>query len=171
MKRLILRLMSALLTFAVGVAAVSLWLNNPSPSPQVIHIEALPSIPKLTEQPISFEPKGSACGYIEKGGRFSDQIYESSDGVGVGYFGGDYGSAARAERELGRKLKEAIQIIERTSKLNAKGRRVGRVVALFPPIAHHKESASVFWTDGSGFYAIDAPSLKHALEFEKSIHR
>lgn len=171
MKRLISRLMLALLTFIIGVASVSLWLNNRRPAP-TIKAEVKNPEPDLVPQPAEFEPEMSACGYIKGAGRFSSLGYKSSDGVGVGYVIGDYRSAPRANQALGRKLKEAIQIIERGPKLDGRGRHVGeRVVAMFTPIAPFQELGSVFWTDGSHFYAIDSPSLKHALEFEKSPHQ
>lgn len=168
MKRLISSLMLALLTFIIGVAAASLRLSDRRPVP-TIQVEVKNPEPVPVPQPVKFESGTSACGYIKGGGRFSSQGYKSVDGVGVGYYSGDYRSASRARQELRRKLKEAIQVIERTPKLDGQGRRVGeRVVAMFNPIAPYQELGSVFWTDGSHFYAIDSPSLEHALEFEKS---
>ncbi len=168
MKRLIFRLIFALLTFTIGLAATSLLLSYRRPASQIIITETKQSEPHAISQPIRFEPGVRACGYIKGGGSFSDSSHTSSDGIGVGYLSAEYPSPSRANKELRRKIKEAIQIIERAPMLNDKREHVGeRVVAMFPPNSPFKESASVFWTDGANFYSIDSPSLKNALEFEK----
>ena len=175
MKRIFLRLTLALLTFTIGVTSAFLWPSYRRTAPPIIKIEgSTPAEDTLASRVTKFEPKGSACGYVyvRGGGRFSSQMYESSDGVGVGYSAGDYGSPSRAKKYLREKIKDALQIIERTPKLDDTGKLVGeRVVAMYPPNAPFEELGSVFWTDGSHFYVIDSPSLKHTLEFERSSDR
>ncbi len=81
-------------------------------------------------------------------------------------------SADRANKELQRRLKAALRIIERGSKLDDKGQRVGeRVVAMFALSDSQKEQASVLWTNDQQLYYIGSLSLKHALEFEKQFYR
>jgi hypothetical protein len=160
------------LTFSIGIAAATFWLVSrrevhPAIETKVNHPQTIP-----TSKSITFEPQMNVDGYIKGAGRWFSIPYKSSDGVMVSYEGGEYLSEIRANKELRKKLKEAIRIIERGPKLNEKGQFAGeRVIAMFPSTLQGKELSSVLWTDGSQLFSIDSLSLDHTLELEKSFNR
>jgi hypothetical protein len=57
----------------------------------------------------------------------------------------------------------STKVIERNSKLNEEGQKVGeRAVGVSP------SGARIFWTEGEKYWSIDAPCLELAKEFEGS---
>jgi hypothetical protein len=161
MNRTAMRLLIASLTFAIGLIATSLWPSNLRPaSPPVTvatQVENLGTAPAPKQ--VTFERLG-----------FTDMFrdfYKSSEGVTVSYANDDLGSSSRANKEMLRELEYAIQVVDRTPKLNADGRRIGeRVVVLFP-LKPGEKMAFVLWTEGSHLLSIHAPTIEHALEFER----
>jgi len=109
-------------------------------------------------------------GRTRQGVRFSTVLYKSSDGVSVSATTEERRSAGAANKELHTRLRATRRIVERGSKLDEKGRRIGeRVVAIY--VLNDKEQAAVLWTNGQQFYYIESLSLKHALEFERQFYR
>lgn len=151
-----------------GVSAAALWLR---PAPTKKEGMALTQQVIKQEKALEFNEVSSEKGTTKDGAPFSSQLYQSSDGVGLTVTRENRDTADRANKELQRKLKGATRIIERGSKLDEKGQRVGeRVVAMFALDDSQKEQASVLWTSGRQFYYIESLSLKHALEFEKQFY-
>lgn len=62
----------------------------------------------------------------------------------------------------------AAKLIEQGSKLNEQGRKIGERAIIVFPYDGENEVARIFWTDGSDFWFIQAPSLSLAQEFENS---
>src|ERR1051325_233150 len=62
----------------------------------------------------------------------------------------------------------AAKLIERGSKLNAQGHKVGEKATIVFPFDGKNEVARIFWTDGEDFWFVQASSLKRAKEFENS---
>jgi hypothetical protein len=139
--RHLLRLLVAVLAFAIGVAV----------------------------SPIRFELKGMGCGkMIDGGGGFGIRTYRSSDNVELYFASGGYASTEKTNEVFDRQVGEATQVLELTPKLDANGKEAGRrAVVIFLDKETNENYASVIWTDGWRIVSIDSPSLWHVLEFEK----
>ena len=172
MSRFSAALIVAFLTGATSVTAATLWIIGHRSPPEVMKSEGISLKQTPENQAITFADKLGAKGTTKDGAPFSTHVYESSDGVVVSMMRENRDSPPKADKALQRKLKKAIRIIERGSKLDEEGRRVGeRVVAMFALDNSQKEQASVLWTNGQQLYYIESLSLKHALEFEKQFYR
>ncbi|HEV8428743.1 MAG TPA: hypothetical protein VGQ41_12655 [Pyrinomonadaceae bacterium] len=159
-----------LLIALTGVSAARLWLRS-APVPTDKEKKVSKQEDRKQESALSFNEESSIKGATKDGAPFASQAYQSSDGIGVSVTRENRDSATRASKELQRKLKATTRVIERSPKLDEKGRRVGeRVVAMFALDDSQKEQASVLWTNGRQFYYIESLSLKHALEFEKQFY-
>src|SRR5215211_4363530 len=83
---------------------------------------------------IKFSKVESGSGQTLDGIKFSDHLFESSDGIGLSVTIEDRILSEQAIEELQRTLKEAEKIIEQGPKFNANGEQVGeRAVLLFAP--------------------------------------
>jgi len=64
------------------------------------------------------------------------------------------------------------EIIEHKNIVNEQGQKTGErgIVQFSPPFSfyHGRGYIRIFWTDGSEFWQIDAPTLRLALKFEES---
>ena len=121
--------------------------------------------------PIGFKTEGWGCGrMIDGGGGFSSTAFTSSYSMRLSFAHFGYRSEEKANEVFDRHVREAVRVIETTTKLNAKGEAVGRraVAVSFNPETN-QSFASVFWIDGSTIHSIDSASLLHVLEFEKGI--
>lgn len=139
--RHLLRLLVALLTFAIGVAV----------------------------SPIRFELVGMACGkMIDGGGGFGMRSYRSSDNVELYFASGGYDSTEKTNEVFDQRVAGAVQVLELTPKLDAAGKEAGRrAVVILIDKETNQQYATVFWTDNRSIVSINSPSLWHVLEFEK----
>ncbi|MGH9942903.1 MAG: hypothetical protein ACRD9R_11170 [Pyrinomonadaceae bacterium] len=131
------------------------------------------SLQNETDQVITFESTRTFAGKTEDGFVFSDKQFQTSDCATITMRTEVFDSSTRAHEELQKKLKGAINILEGGPKLNAAGKQVGqRAVIIIPsaPSYEYLALTAVIWTENSEVHSIHAPSLRHALEFEKSIH-
>lgn len=121
--------------------------------------------------PIGFHVEGWGCGrVIDGGGGFSSTAFTSSYSVRLSFAHFGYSSKEKANEVFDQHVREAIQVIETTPKLNDHGAVGGRravTISFNPELNQH--FAAVFWTEGSTLHSIDSPSLLHVLEFEKGI--
>jgi hypothetical protein len=123
-------------------------------------------------QAIEFKELTSVKGTTKDGAPFSTQIYESTTAVRVSVTRENRDSAARASKELQKRIKPAVEIIERGPKLDETGQRVGeRVVATFAKSDSSGNEVTVLWTNSGQLYYIQSTSLPVALEFEKKFYR
>ena len=125
----------------------------------------------MTLIPIGFELEGWGCGrVIDGGGGFSSAAYTSSYSVRLSFAHFGYRSKEKANEVFDRHLRDAVRVIETTTKLNDKGEVVGRraVTISFNPETN-QSFASVSWIEDSIIQSIDSQSLLHVLEFEKGI--
>ena len=126
----------------------------------------------ITDQRIHFEPELFASDRKSDGTVVAYNNYVSNDGVGVFLTVEKYRSATRAKNALRRRIKKATRIIERGVKLDKDGQRVGERAVLLSRTGLPQETiGGVVWADGAKLYAVESPSLKHALEFEKQNYR
>ncbi|HLN98462.1 MAG TPA: hypothetical protein VK208_08385 [Pyrinomonadaceae bacterium] len=168
MQVLLALFMVLLLVGCTGSVATQPNPQQPSSSPEPI----TSSQQESTKEAGEFEDVQSGRGKTDEGIQFSYHLYKSSDGVGVATTVENRASPVRANKALQRRIKRAVKIIERGPKLDNNGQRIGeRVVAVFAADGSKNEQAAVLWTDGSQFYYIESPSLKHALGFEKKFYR
>jgi hypothetical protein len=157
MSCLLLRVMIASLTFAIGLSSAKLLViyRRPVPQPTTIGVKNVPAS-QPAAQLVTFGDMGDVDMFMLS--------YPSSDGVDVRY------GCFEQEFSFHDKLLEADskrRIIERTPRLNSKGVRVGeRVVWIYSDGAYTE--AGVAWTEGSRVFDILAPSLWYALAFERS---
>jgi hypothetical protein len=151
MRRTVLGILAALLTFAFGVAGV--WLLNLDLSdPPAIDPpqQDRPILPR-DDYSVKFEPSYSCA---------------------------DYPSAVSANLALREKMKTAglwcynSELKKREPKLDAEGRQVGRrVVAIIGCGEEGQTFATIWWTEGAKFCEIRAPWLWQAEELEKGRQR
>jgi hypothetical protein len=99
-------------------------------------------------------------------GPVSATVYQASDGAKVYRTGRVYSSSIRANEELEKRLKGPVKILERKPKRD-KGRKVGERVEALSPGEDGVEKVLILWTYREVFVSIEAPSLRHALAFEK----
>jgi len=124
--------------------------------------------PAVTE----FKELTSVKGTTKDGAPYSAQIYESTTGVRVSVTRENRDSSTQASKELQKRIKQAVEIVERDTKMDEKGQRVGdRVVATFAKSNSSENDVAVLWTNGAQFYYIQSSSLPIALEFEKKFYR
>ncbi|MBI3653115.1 MAG: hypothetical protein HY231_18970 [Acidobacteria bacterium] len=153
----------AVITFSLGVGLIHLcaFVQSKLIESSELHEHFI----LLAPPPVRprFAPTFRACkpGWV--------QGYVSSDDEAFSESGNQYPSPAKATQELQKWLQEAEHIVERTPRLDTKGKKIGeRVVAIFPPNDKGVKWAAIIWTDKSFLRSIEAPSLQLALEFEST---
>ena len=136
-----------------------------------LFVALLAFVASVAITPIGFEIEGWGCGrVIDGGGGFSSTAYSSSYCVRLSFAHFGYSSKEKANEVFDHHVREAVRVIETTTKRNAQGAVIGRravTISFNPELNQH--FASVFWTDGRTLQSIDSPSLLHVLEFEKGI--
>ena len=164
MKRNLLRLAVALLTFAVGVTAAALWLPRYIRHPQpASHVVIPPQAPLEPTEP--FTRVGHLSAMTLDHGCVNSETYQAADGSYLSFSQESFSSPAQAAKELRRKIKQAARVVERTPVTDEAGRQIGqRVVVLW---GADETRASVFWTRESQSLSLQADSLEQALEFER----
>ncbi len=172
MRRLILRLAVALLTFIIGMTAASLWNMSRRLNPKIISVVESQPAPSADEKKRTYEYGMQASGYSGNY-RACFGAFSSSDGMKFSSTNIYFGSPKRANRELQKTLIDASEIIKRETILDREGRKIGqRVVAMFAPYNDSSvASAKVIWAEGSNFGYIDSSSLRNIIEYEKDHQR
>ena len=168
-RHIISRLSVALVTFAIGVMAVSVWagllLHNGTPESahnvaqvpaNTAGIQAHES--ETSEHEITFSDTGFVSAF--------QPHYLSSDGAVLRYGCFDYGTSARAAAGL-REEVSGRSVLERTEHLNESGKATGPRVVLATPREPETET-TIVWTSGSRLFLLRGPSLRYALLFERS---
>lgn len=169
MRRLILRLAVAVLSFAIGIAATWLWFVSQHQSSNEIKVEEShpASAPTKQERAVVYGVDGD--GISEDGNRTSFTYEEFSDGTSLDQRSVYYNSPKRATQELQKRLQDAEEIVKRETVFDEKGRQIGeKVIATFAP---YKGSSAIWaellWTEGARFISQKHSSLQSILEMEK----
>lgn len=116
---------------------------------------------------VEFLDVSATLSFTKKGEPVARHSYMASDGISVNATYVYYHSQKKANKELNRKLKSAIQIIKSEPKLNEKGRQIGiRVVGIFGSNTDGVNAYEVLWTDGSDLNLLRGKSLPHLLQLE-----
>lgn len=124
---------------------------------------------KVATEELTFLP-GSARSGTEEGVPFLEQQFRSDDCVTVSTRIEYLGTRGHAEELLQRKIKSAVQLIEKGPKRDAAGQHRGeRVVVVLAPERkdEFQHKFVVMWTLDSELHSITAPVLNYVLEFEK----
>lgn len=109
-------------------------------------------------------------GKKKDGTRFANYAYKSSDCVAISHTTTFFATEKSASHELDSETKIAAAVIDRGPKLDSKGERVGeRIVLEFKDDGHNQSHAAIIWNDHSDFHSLVGPSLRHVMEFEKSL--
>jgi len=103
---------------------------------------------------------------VSSGSGYVIHNFESSDGEEITLY--HEFTSPEQTRYLFQSNSTAAKLVERNSKLDENGRKVGeRATIVFPP-DKNGEVARIFWTEGEEFWFIQASSLWLAKEFESS---
>jgi hypothetical protein len=97
--------------------------------------------------------------------------YHSSDGQDLRYGCYDHGLLSEAERSLQDQINKSyryapdgnltkVGIVKRTATLDADRKKVSERVVL--------DNGTIYWTEGTRYHLIHAPSVEYAVLFEKS---
>lgn len=156
MSNLIIRVLTALLTFIIGVISVNLAVSYLYSDISVkVELNKLPEIPS---QPIIFS-----------GGVIVSLLqlhYYSSDGMSLRYGCSEHKSISHTTKLL-REEVAGRHVIEHTQKLDNNGKRIGERVILADSDEFGNDT-KIVWTEGRRYFSISSASSKHALLFEKS---
>ena len=173
MRRLILRLAIAFLTFTIGIAAATLWSIYLSKPSKIVKVEKVQPTVSPIKQERTYKPAGVAGSCITDAGYgCSFTGFESSDGMTFSQMSEFYDSPKRANRKLEKKLKKATDIIKREPVYDEQGKKVGeKVIATFPPNDPYNGVAELLWTYESRFTYVSGTSLQNILEYEKDRFR
>ncbi len=170
MHRFILRLTIALLTFVLGIAAVSLWFKFRHPSSVTIKCtENLSPAPAPAQPEKGLDVDGRI---ISKDGvSIAFSVWYTSDGVRFSRSSEFHTSPERANKELEKALKEALEIIKREPLFDRSGFKVGeKVIATFLPKHSKYGVVSLLWTEGATFRYLTSSSLENILAHEKDFN-
>ncbi len=118
---------------------------------------------------VTFESTSTSEGSTEKGARYKEEQFRSSDCETLVTRTEYFDSAKNAQDQLQEKLREATGVLEQGPKLNSIGQPVGqRAVATFKaePTSEHIETTVVMWNDGDVLHSITGLYI-YVLEFEK----
>jgi hypothetical protein len=174
MRRFTFRLIVALLTFIVGVAASWLWIKVHHSSPAKVNFEEGFSFTLVATKPQRTYERGPSAGKAmsKNGVPASFSGFSSSDGMKFFRWSEYHDSPIAANKELQRTLRKAKEIIKREPLLDRNGMQVGeKIIAIFPPKYLYYGAATFLWTDGSTFGYISSSSLQNILEYEKDSNR
>ncbi len=171
MKRKIVYICLATVTFVVGVSLNCIWsfqaqvasCSRLKPvsikSPLAMETEAAED---LLRRGVTFRDLGNRDMMGSSNGTYLRQDFESSDGVRIHREYGDYKSYSIAKQVF-----EAERWGEVTIYEDNEGMKEGRVVGVFKSPEFFKQFASVRLNDRKVTW-IEAPSLRYILAFEKS---
>jgi hypothetical protein len=172
MRRFTFPLAIAFLTFAIGVAAASLWLLSRRPNPTLKSAAENRPAPIMPEKKRTYEWWTQASGASGKY-RACFGSFSSSDGMKFSSTNIYFDSSKRAYRELQVRLRKALEIVRREPVLDKSGNKVGeQVVATFVPYSDSPvASAALILVEGTDFVSIESASLQNILEYEKDHQR
>jgi hypothetical protein len=137
----------------------------------VIREENLPPKPAAAKQERKYEMGAAGKAISKDGTPASFSSWYTSDGMSFSRWSEYPDSPKRANRELQRTLRKAVEIIKREPLLNEAGHQVGeKIIATFPPKYAYYGAATLLWTDGSTFGYVGSSSLQNILEYEKDIN-
>ena len=163
MRKLIIRVLVALLTFEVGITAASLWYYTSSNSRFSKPVSRL--FATTQERTYQRGPAGEATT-----GSFI--TLNSSDGMHFTKWSVYCRSAEGARRELEERTKAAVQIISRESVVDKSGQQIGeKIVAVFSPNDSRHCAASLLWTENEEMFQVAGSSLQNILEYRKDFKR
>ena len=172
MNRFTLYLMVALLTFVLGIGAVSLWARVRYSSPVTIkRTENLSSKSAPTLSGRGYKVVSSGKVLTKDGTPTFISSWRTSDGMSFYHWREYHVSPEHAHRSLQKTLDKAVKIIKRETLFDVSGHEVGeKVIATFPPQYSEYGTVALLWTDGATFTYESSSSLQNILEFEKDIH-
>ena len=149
-----IRVLVAILTFAVGVAGV--WLIGLVPT------VGIPLLGRVAPG-LAFWSTARGCG------NGYGQAYQLPDGQRMWEGSSAFETEAGAQAEFRAEVAKATKVIERTPGFKNRRGEEGERVVLSAPDEDGKERTRVLWYGGGRFYLwIDAPSQEIALAFEQS---
>ncbi len=167
MRRHSLRALLALLTFAAGIAANSLWVTRR----QDVHATSVmmrppPAAP--AEKKRTYTGGSHASISIGGYGGCLNNI-SSSDGMQFSKLDIYYDSSKRALKAFRENLNQSTDVIKREPLIDEQGRKVGeKAVATFAPYEGSSVvAAKLLWAEGSSFGYVESSSLQNILEYEK----
>jgi hypothetical protein len=160
--------------FILGLCAISVvgivLLNEGRPSSRINTPQRLSHLSAGTPEQLKFRRIAIFDGKTEEGVGFANYVYKSSDCFSVTEVTTLFHSSSRASEEVIREAEKASNVIERGPKFDEQGQQVGeRVVMELKADDQNKESARIVWSYRSDFHSIIGPSLRHVIEFEKSL--
>jgi hypothetical protein len=168
-RRILFTLLIVIPTLIIGYVAIWAWNTAQSPMLELISPQQASTQQEIAEYKGKFKRVMVSHGEIIGGGSTVGWVYESSDGIKVWSFSGDYGSPSRAAKELERRLKSAKQIIEQIPKIDDKGRHIGeRVIARLTLAPDTTEMTFLLETSGSSLSGVYSISLDDVLEIERN---
>jgi hypothetical protein len=134
---------------------------------------AFPGLDSLSR--VTFKSSGTTRGFTNESVRFVREDFTSSDCEQLVTYAWYFDSTEKAQEEFKNRLQGAVEVSERSEKLNRGGERVGeRAVAYFKAdeSSGYLESAKIIWTEGSVLHSIEGAYV-YALQFEnqqKGLH-
>ena len=155
MRSLTLRILVALSTFVVGIAAGSAW--------RALDSKHLPIFEAFEKQERKYTrgPAGEATT-----GSFIT-LY-SSDGMSFTKWTVECGSPEGAKREMQKRLNKAVKIVSREPLFDQNGEQIGEtVVALVPPNGADYAAATLLWTEKDELCQVEGATLGNILEYRK----
>lgn len=162
-------LIVAFRTSTIGIVAASPWFvlrHHSSVNPQAAVTAPLQVAGKHER---TYKSDGIAGSCITKD-KFPCSFagFASSDGMSFSQMSEFYDSPNRANLALRRRLKKAVEIVQRQPLFDKQGKRKGeKVIARFSSNDRYNGAAEILWTDGRRFTYISGASLQDILEYEK----
>lgn len=150
------RILVTVIIFVIGLISAKVWFVVRHPAHRNVSIDAKKEPKPETAAPFS-------GGELTNG---SYTYYFSSDGARIFYGCSTRSSLYNVDRALRVELGND-SVIERAPKVNDKGEKIGTRVVLSKPSYMASKAASIVWTEGTYLFAVHAPSLKYAQEFER----
>jgi hypothetical protein len=171
MKKRPIYLTVAVLTFLLGILFTSRSLIDSKPETAInrntplatstVEIESR-AAEELLRQGGNFRYLKTIDGRTKEGGSNWSQEFESSDGLWAHETFGDYKSNERARQVFEEEIRGAIISYEKGKSLTR-----NRMVGVFKKPGSGEQFVSVVKLNEATVYRIDAPTLRHALAFEK----
>lgn len=169
LRRILITLLIAIPILIIGYIAIWAWNTARTPMLELIPPQQANTQQETARYNGKFKRTSLFHGQISGGGSEVGCVYESSDGIKVWSSSGNYGSPSGAAKALQAALKHATQIIERVSRLDDTGRRIGeRVIARLTIPPDTTERVSILQTTGSSFSEMYSSSLEDLLELERN---
>ena len=166
MRSIVIRIGIATITFTIGIAVTSVWFfaRHHSPSQSDVTLDVPAKIPAKQERTIIGGIAGEGISADGHPTSFSNHDY--SDGTYIHQLSVFYKSPKRANAEMKKHLKDAVEIIRRQPFLDKKGVQVGEVfVATFAPYKGSSvTSPELLWTEGSRYVTQRRSSLQSILD-------